>query len=270
MAAGVCISIVQNYLERVANHKSLGNKVVFLGGVAGTPQLKAAFEQTTGRTFDTPQFYKVSGALGAALKACVPSIIKRSFLRNEPECCAMLMKSQKNRSIVTDVQISVVCINISSENAQFSMGLCERWEFDDRPLSMNSEYDPFSARRRLLEEQIAKTPDLERSWGMVRSPYFFEWYPFWRAFFKEIGISLVVPSPPDRTQFEGGARFLRVETCLPMKILAGQIKDLVDRGQKTIFHPSILNTQPCAADDKATEYCPYIQSSAEFQRDVRC
>ena len=49
-----------------------------------------------------------------------------------------------------------------------------------------------------------------------------------------------------------------------MKILAGQIKDLVDRGQKTIFHPSILNTQPCAADDKATEYCPYIQSSAEF------
>ena len=49
-----------------------------------------------------------------------------------------------------------------------------------------------------------------------------------------------------------------------MKVMAGQIKDLMDRDQKTIFHPSILNEQPCAAGDRATEYCPYIQSSAEF------
>ncbi len=67
LAAGVCISIVKNYLERVANHKALGNKVLFLGGVAATPAVKAAFEQYTGRGFHVPPFFRVSGALGAAL-----------------------------------------------------------------------------------------------------------------------------------------------------------------------------------------------------------
>ncbi|MGO9119070.1 MAG: acyl-CoA dehydratase activase [Desulfomonilaceae bacterium] len=265
LAAGVCISIVQNYLERVANHKSLGNKVVFLGGVAGTPAVKAAFEQTTGRTFDTPQFYKVSGALGAALKALravnnkeiVPK--KRTgMLRDADE----ISREPFNCNGCTN-QCRVYKYKLGKRTV-FNGGLCERWEFDDRPLPMNSESDPFNVRKDLLQKLIARIPNLEHSWGMVRSPYFFEWYPFWTAFFKEMRISLVAALPPDRTQFEGGARFLSVETCLPMKILAGQIKDLVDRGQKTIFHPSILNTQPCAAGDKATEYCPYIQSSSQF------
>ena len=35
LAAGVCAAIVRNYLERVANHKVLGKKIMFLGGVAG-------------------------------------------------------------------------------------------------------------------------------------------------------------------------------------------------------------------------------------------
>ncbi len=69
LAAGVCISIVQNYLERVANHKPLGKKVLFLGGVAASDAVRVAMEQHTGRDFRTPDFYNVSGALGAALKA---------------------------------------------------------------------------------------------------------------------------------------------------------------------------------------------------------
>jgi predicted CoA-substrate-specific enzyme activase len=69
LAAGVCISIVHNYLERVANHKPLGRRVLFMGGVAATPAVKAAFEQQTLRKFETPAFFRVSGAVGAALKA---------------------------------------------------------------------------------------------------------------------------------------------------------------------------------------------------------
>ncbi len=69
LAAGVCISIVQNYLERVANHKPLGEKVLFLGGVAASDAVRVAMEQYTGRDFRTPDFSSVSGALGAALKA---------------------------------------------------------------------------------------------------------------------------------------------------------------------------------------------------------
>jgi len=265
LAAGVCVSIVQNYLERVANHKSLGKKVVFLGGVAGTPAVKAAFEQNTGRKFETPAFYRVSGALGAALKAMRAVTDKEiaprkrtgilydtAGIKKEPFDC----HGCPNQCRIHKYQMG--------SRTVFNGGLCERWEFDDRPLSENPESDAFSARKRLLEKLSVGSPDLERSWGIVRSPHFYEWFPFWKGFFDDIGISLVVAAPANRKQFESGSQFLSVETCLPMKVMAGQIKDLADQDQRTIFHPSILNEQPCAAGDRATEYCPYIQSSVEF------
>ena len=265
LAAGVCVSIVQNYLERVANHKSLGKKVVFLGGVAGTPAVKAAFEQNTGRRFETPAFHQVSGALGAALKAMravndreiaprnrTGILYDTAGIKKEPFDC----HGCSNQCRIHKYQVGGRTV--------FNGGLCERWEFDDRPISGNHESDPFSARKRLLEKFSSGSSESGRSWGIVRSPHFYEWFPFWKTFFGEIGISLVAPAPPDRKQFERGSRYLSVETCLPMKVIAGQIKDLMDRGQKTIFHPSILNEQPCALGDRATEYCPYIQSSAEF------
>ena len=259
------LAAVQNYLERVANHKSLGKKVVFLGGVAGAPAVRAAFEQNTGRRFETPAFHKVSGALGAALKAMrsvndkeiaprkrTGILYDTAGIKKEPFDC----HGCSNQCRIHKYQMGGRTV--------FNGGLCERWEFDNRPMSVHQESDPFSARKRLLEKFSAGSPHSERSWGIVRSPHFYEWFPFWKAFFDEIGISLVAPAPADRKQFESGSRFLSVETCLPMKVMAGQIKDLVDQGQKTIFHPSILNEQPCAAGDRATEYCPYIQSSAEF------
>ena len=64
LAAGVCLSIVHNYLEKVANNKPIGKKALFLGGVAATPAVRAAFEQQTDRPFQMPPFFKVSGALG--------------------------------------------------------------------------------------------------------------------------------------------------------------------------------------------------------------
>ena len=67
LAAGVCLSVVENYLERMANNKEFGEKAMFLGGVAASPAVAAALEHETGRHFRVPEFYKVSGALGAAL-----------------------------------------------------------------------------------------------------------------------------------------------------------------------------------------------------------
>jgi activator of 2-hydroxyglutaryl-CoA dehydratase len=66
LAAGVCISIVHNYLERVANHKPLGKRVLFMGG-GGYSAVKAAFEQQTLRDSNACVF-RVR-AVGAALKA---------------------------------------------------------------------------------------------------------------------------------------------------------------------------------------------------------
>jgi predicted CoA-substrate-specific enzyme activase len=267
LAAGVCISIVHNFLERVANHKPLGEKVLFLGGVAATPAVRAAFEQRTGRSFDTPPFFKVSGALGAALKALemlkseemTPKERTRIGLahkeiRDEEFTC----KGCTNRCRVHRYRYRV--------RSFFHGGLCDRWESEDRSGANTKENDPFTIRTRLLDNFARTDGEAGRSWGMVRSPQFYEWFPFWKGFCEDLGISLVVAPPTHREQFERGLRFLRVETCLPMKVMAGQIEDLSKSGVNVLFHPSILSEPQSSGDSKPSGHCPYIQASSQFFR----
>lgn len=268
LAAGVCISVVHNYLERVANNKPLGRKVLFLGGVAANPAVAAAFEQQTGRSFKTPPFFRVSGALGAALKA----------LEKYKSASVVLEKRASVALKAEDIQREEFtckgCVNRcrvskyrSPDRIVFNGGLCERWEIDERAPVRPPGSDLFSARARLLEDLAASaTEDPSERWGIVRSPQFYEWFPFWKGYSEELGIHLQVAPRPDRRLFQSGTRFLRVETCLPMKVMAGQIESLAEAGIRTLFHPTILNNQPPPGDTRLSDYCPYIQASSQFFR----
>jgi len=265
LAAGVCISIVHNYLERVANNKPLGEKVLFLGGVAATPAVKAAFEQRTGRSFSVPPFFRVSGALGAGLKALekiernelIPKErtgikLDQAEIRGQEFTC----KGCTNRCKVHRYRYR--------DRVFFHGGLCDRWETEEGSSGGKKSTDPFSVRSELLEQWAVSDRQSAQSWGMVRSPQFYDWFPFWKGFCEELGISLVVAPQAHRKQFERGFRFLRVETCLPMKAMAGQIEDLINSGIKVLFHPSILSEEPFTADGKPRGHCPYIQASSQF------
>ncbi|MBI5248670.1 MAG: hypothetical protein HY912_04180 [Desulfomonile tiedjei] len=265
LAAGVCVSVVQNYLERVANNKSLGKRVLFLGGVAVNPAVTAAFEQCTGREFRVPPFYRVSGAFGAALKALesmksqVNSRGSRASLRLDtshigqeqfgckrcPNQCRINKYSLDGRTV-------------------FHGGLCDRWENEQGRSAHHNESEPFSLRTELLEN-LTESPDSAReTWHMVRSPQFYEWFPFWKTFCEHLGINLKPASRNSRKLFEAGSPFLPVETCLPMKAIAGQIKDLVDCGVKTLFHPTILIERFERNEQRPVDYCPFIQASSQF------
>ncbi|MFH1114230.1 MAG: acyl-CoA dehydratase activase [Pseudomonadota bacterium] len=268
LAAGVCISIVHNYLERVANNKPLGNRILFLGGVAANSAVRAAFEQQTGRTFHTPEFFTVSGALGAALKTReklekgvietrkrLEIVLERGRITSEQFTC----KGCTNRCRIFKYS--------ARERTVFQGGLCDRWELEERGSGNTTGTDPFTVRSSLLDPHIKAASERGSTvWGMIRSPQFYEWFPFWQGFCRELGISLAVAPRTARKQFEKGSRFLRVETCLPMKALAGQIDDLVQAGVQTLFYPSILSEKPAEGTGKTREHCPYIQASSQFYR----
>jgi predicted nucleotide-binding protein (sugar kinase/HSP70/actin superfamily) len=48
--------------------------------------------------------------------------------------------------------------------------------------------------------------------------------------------------------------------------VAGQIEDLVNRGARTLFHPSILSERSPVRGDRPLDYCPFIQASSQFFR----
>ncbi|MDQ7783856.1 MAG: acyl-CoA dehydratase activase [Desulfomonilaceae bacterium] len=279
LAAGVCLSVVRNYMERVANHKAFGRRILFLGGVAANDAVRSAFQQETGRVFHSPPFHKVSGALGAALKA-VDGIRTGDILPHDPP------RTRFDVKLFTREQFS--CSGCPNEcridryslgdGIVFHGGRCDRWEAEAGHRESDRSLDLLRERVRLLEgyaplEDGADRPAVagedrnrlpSHTIGMIRSPHFYEWFPFWDAFWRHLGFALTTAPPPDRRQFEQGTRFLRVETCLPMKLMAGQVRVLADRGVRTIFHPAILSERPLAEAGKPAEHCPYIQASSQF------
>lgn len=69
ICAGLCYAVVQNYLQRVAGNTDLGSKIVLQGGIAYNQGVVNGFRSITGKEIIVPDYFSVTGALGAALIA---------------------------------------------------------------------------------------------------------------------------------------------------------------------------------------------------------
>lgn len=69
LIAGLCLALARNYLAGVARGKKISPVVLFQGGVAANAGMRAAFVSLLGIPVIVPPYYKVMGALGAALLA---------------------------------------------------------------------------------------------------------------------------------------------------------------------------------------------------------
>jgi len=77
IVAGLCRSLVRNYLATVAKGKRITAPVVFQGGVAANKGIVREFEKQTGFEFHVSPYYGVAGAYGVALLA---SMVKKRQL----------------------------------------------------------------------------------------------------------------------------------------------------------------------------------------------
>jgi predicted CoA-substrate-specific enzyme activase len=64
--AGLCSSLVQNYLNNVCRGKELLSPVIFQGGVAANQGIRKAIEKELGYPVVIPDHFDVMGAIGAA------------------------------------------------------------------------------------------------------------------------------------------------------------------------------------------------------------
>jgi predicted CoA-substrate-specific enzyme activase len=77
--AGLCDSLVKNYLNDVGRGKDLLAPVVFQGGVAANAGIRKAFEEELGLPLTVPPHFEVMGALGAAKLARRAGIVNTAF-----------------------------------------------------------------------------------------------------------------------------------------------------------------------------------------------
>ena len=86
--------------------------------------------------------------------------------------------------------------------------------------------------------------NLEKKVGIPKAMLYYTYFPFWYGFFNDLGIEVILSSNTTKKTISDGASLVVTETCLPVKVFVGHVLDLINKGIKNIFVPSIQSIAP--------------------------
>jgi predicted CoA-substrate-specific enzyme activase len=263
LIGGLAYSIVLNYIQKVVGAKRIGEHILFQGGVANNPAVVAAFRMITGKKITVPPHFDVTGAIGAAMLA------RKSLAGGGQTRFKGFQVSRTPYSMsrftchLCENQCDVRKVKIEGEKrALFYGDRCDRYQPAERKKGGEGIPNLFQRRLELLlgdyrEQPIGGKPSIGIPRGLM---IFYQQFPFWRAFFEELGFQVVVSRPSDRPLVTQSLGMLVAETCFPVEVMHGHIQDLLDRNPDHIFVPFVVDN-PADKENPTINYnCPWVQS----------
>jgi len=262
LVAGLCYSIVHNYLNKVVSKKPVGERIFFQGGTAFNQGVVAAFENLVGKSITVPPDHEVTGAIGVAIlamkeKAPGPSKFK-GFDLNKKEYD---LSSFECNGCVNRCEIH--SLTVKGESPLYYGGRCEKYEIETKKKDLHHIPDLFGERETLLyqfEKQNDTLPDSAPVIGLPRALFYYDLLPFWATYFNALGFRVKLSDPTNKKLIREGLEVIVTETCFPIKAAHGHVLNLINKNIQTIFLPSLINfTQP-QPNIPHSFACPYVQS----------
>ena len=88
----------------------------------------------------------------------------------------------------------------------------------------------------------AEFKKMKKEIGIPRAISYYNYYPFYFGFFKELGIKVILSDKTTSALINAGSRFVAAETCLPVKTFVGHVINLLNKGVTNILVPSFQST----------------------------
>ena len=257
IVAGLSYSIVQNYLNKVVGDRRIANRIFFQGGTAFNKGVIAAFEKVLKKPVTVPPHHDVTGAIGVAILAMKErtwekssfkgfDLSRRGYEIETFECkgCENLCEIRK--------------VTVEKEAPLYYGSRCEKYDVV-RKVKRRESLDLFKVREELLDLTYDKKIAGEQM-GVPKILYSHELLPFWKSFLAELGFSVIVSDMTNKKTIRDGVENIIVETCFPIKLAHGHILNILQKGVKRIFIPSVINLKKPSEDIPNTFACPYAQS----------
>ncbi len=257
LVSGLAYSIVTNYLNKVVGDRRVGKRIFFQGGTAFNKGVVAAFEKVCGSSIKVPPHHDVTGAIGVALLAQKErtwerstfkgfDLSKRSYTIDTFECkgCENLCEIRR--------------VTVENESPLYYGSRCEKYDVVRRT-EKRELVDYLKVRDDLLNGIYNKEVEGEVI-GLPKLLSFHELLPFWKAFFGELGFKTVLSDPTNKKTIREGVESIIVEACFPVKVSHGHILNLIRKGVKRIFLPSVISMNKVSDDAPNTYACPYAQA----------
>ena len=225
IAAGLCHSIVQNYLHKVVGSKPVGRHIVLQGGVCYNPGIVAAFQSAYGDRVRVNPCFSISGAYGAALLA------------------------QEE---------------VGEGQSQFAGFDSPAQQEDDRrsaKIQKNIEFYR-QADRLLLEGYTGRRDPGKKTVGIPFVLMIHKFFPMANAFFTSLGFNVILTDPTSEETIRLSQQLSQGETCYPVKLIYGHMQQLIDQKVDYIFLPTIHTMKHEKSRVKHNYGCVYMQTAA--------
>ncbi|MCX5805906.1 MAG: acyl-CoA dehydratase activase [Proteobacteria bacterium] len=257
LVSGLSYSIVTNYLNKVVGDRKIGERIFFQGGTAFNKGVIAAFEKVLKKPVKVPSHHDITGAIGVAILAMKErnwtksdfrgfDLSKRQYTIDTFECkgCENLCEIRK--------------VAVEDEVPLYYGSRCEKYDVK-RNIGKKHVTDLFKVRDDLLHETYDKKVDGELI-GIPKILNICDFLPFWKAFLTELGFSIILSDVTNQKIIKEGVENIIVESCFPIKLAHGHILNLINKGVKRIFIPSVINLKNISNHTTNTFSCPYAQS----------
>ncbi len=244
IASGLSYSVIKNALFKVIKLRDfdeIGKYVVVQGGTFMSDATLRAFELLTGRDVIRPDIAGCMGAYGAALlardRAGADGV---SALLSREEIDALQAKQTKvhcgrcsNNCLLT--------VNDFGGGRRFITGnRCEKGAGHKK--QKTEAPNLFKFKNELLFDRPVLDPSMapRGTVGIPRALNIYENYPFWHAFFTQLGFSVVLSDQSSKKVYEAGIESMPSESvCYPAKLSHGHIMNLLDKDVDFIWMPCI-------------------------------
>ena len=267
ISAGLAYSVKKNAIQKVIkvrDPKQLGKNIVVQGGTFLSDAVLRAFELITGVKATRPSIAGIMGAVGMALISKERADFEKSSILNLEELEAFTYKTVQThcRQCTNNCALTV---NTFSNGKRFITGnRCEKGagivrKEADLPNLYSYKYKRLFDYKSLNEEEAKRG-----TVGLPRVLNMYENYPFWHTFFTQLGYRVVLSDESNRKTYEKGIESITSETaCYPAKISHGHVENLIEKGVKFIFYPSVFYEEKQFDTANNTLNCPVVAGYSE-------
>lgn len=260
IAAGLAFAVVQNYLNRVVRGRKIGEVIFFQGGTAYNKAVAAAFTATLGKPIIVPPHCGVMGAIGAALLAKLKMQQDHTLSRFHGfDLNAVQFTIRQFTCKACSNQCDMQEVMVNGQKTYWGDKCSERYRQKAKTGQRATAPDLVALYQEQLVRDVPGPDGLGLKIGIPRAMYFFDRFPFWRAYFAELGAELILSEPTNRQIIALGREHTIAEPCFPIMAAHGHVVDLLQKEVDYVFMPNAINAETETLQTESW-YCPWGQT----------
>ena len=265
--AGLVLSIVSNYLNRVVGNRRVGKRIVLQGGVAKNPAVPMAFASLLGKDIVVPPDPELMGCFGVALLAMEKNAagdLEQGAWTLENLLAREVSHGKTYRCKACENLCPIQILDVEGHKYHFG-GRCNRYANQRRKTTSDDSVDWVDKRRELYFERFAADvttlPDTATVVAVPEAFSVHSLWPLYSNFFHALGVKPRLVSALD----EAGIAKCESSYCYPAE-LAHAVTETARKSDAEWYFLPQFKAMPSYQEDIHACLCPIMQGVPYYLR----